>query len=167
MSRSLTGIAAELEALALLDFDPMNINADGAGRLQEICAELVERDDPERWAPLLYSLMERLDAADMGSPGPIVHLLEAWGGHPPLLAESLRRKPTPMTVWMANRLLNTGPSDAPEWLELLRRAVWHSAASPEAQADARDFLEHQAHAGHKTPSNVVNQPPMLAAGDGV
>ncbi|MGK5742107.1 hypothetical protein [Micromonospora sp. URMC 103] len=144
MSRSLTGIAAELEALTLLDFDPMNINADGAGRLQAICAELIERDDPERWAPLLYSLMERLDAADMGSPGPIVHALEAWSGYPPLLAESLRRKPTPLTVWMANRRLNTGSSDAPEWFELLRLAAGHSAASPEAQADARDFLEHQA-----------------------
>ncbi|MEH1165685.1 hypothetical protein V6V47_09885 [Micromonospora sp. CPCC 205539] len=144
MSRSLTRIAAELEGLTLLDFDPMNIDADGAGRLQAICAELVERDDPERWAPLLYSLMERLDDADLGSPGPIVHALEAWRGYPPLLAESLLRKPTPLTVWMANRLLNTGPSDTSNWLELLRLATRHAAASPEAQADARDFLEHQA-----------------------
>ncbi|MEU1398369.1 hypothetical protein ABZ403_20220 [Micromonospora zamorensis] len=144
MSRSLTVIAAELEALTLLDFHPMNANADGADRLQAICAELVERDDPERWAPLLYSLMERLDDADMGSPGPIVHTLEAWSGYPPLLAESLRRKPTPLTVWMANRLLNTDPSDATQWLELLRQSVGHSAASPEARADAEDFLEHQA-----------------------
>ncbi|MBQ1040780.1 MULTISPECIES: hypothetical protein [Micromonospora] len=144
MSRNLTGIAAELEALTLLDFHPMNVNADGADRLQTICAELVERDDPERWAPLLYSLMERLDDADMGSPGPIVHTLEAWSGYPSLLAESLRRKPTPLTVWMANRLLNTDRSDAPQWLELLRQAVGHSAASPEARADAEDLLEHQA-----------------------
>jgi hypothetical protein len=144
MSRSLTEIAADLEALTLLDFDSMNVNADGDDRLQEICAELVERDDPERWAPLLYSLMERLDKADLGSPGPIVHTLEAWSGYSPLLAESLRRRPTPLTVWMANRLLNSDPPDAPEWLELLRMVADHPAASAEARADARDFLEHQA-----------------------
>ncbi|MFG3604731.1 hypothetical protein [Micromonospora chersina] len=91
----------------------MNVDADGPDRLQAICAELVERHDPERWTPLLYSLIERLDDADMGSPGPIVHSLETWSGYRPLLAESLRRKPTPLTLWMANRLLNTGPSDAP------------------------------------------------------
>jgi hypothetical protein len=144
VNRSLTGIAAELEALTPLDFDPMNVNADGPDRLRAICAELVERDDPERWALPLYSLMERLDNADLGSPGPIVHTLEAWSGYPLLLAESLRRKPTPLTVWMANRLLNTNPADASQWFELLRRAAGHSAASPETRADARDFLEHHA-----------------------
>jgi hypothetical protein len=144
MNRSLTGVATELEALTLLDFDPMNVDAAGADRLQAICAELVQRNDPEQWAPLLYALMERLDDADMGSPGPIVHALEAWSGYPPILAESLHRKPTPLTVWMVNRLLNTDPSDASHWLELLRRTAEHSAASPKARADAQDFLEHQA-----------------------
>lgn len=144
MNRSLTEIATELEALTPPDFDPMNANADGHDRLQAICTELVERDDPERWAPLIYSLMERLDDADLGSPGPIVHTLEAWDAYPPLLAESLRRKPTPLTVWMTNRLLNTDPFNSREWLELLRLAAHHSAASAETRADARDFLEYQA-----------------------
>lgn len=144
MSRSLPEIAADLEALTPPDFDPMNVTADGPDRLQAICAELFERDDPECWAPLLYSLMERLDDADLGSPGPIVHTLEAWAGYPSGLAESLRRKPTPLTVWMTNRLLNTEPSDTPDWLALLRLATHHSAASTEARADAQSFLAHQA-----------------------
>jgi hypothetical protein len=144
VSRSLTEIAAELEALTLFDFDPMNIDANGDDRLRAVCTELAERDDPQRWAPLLYSLIERLDEADLGSPGPLVHTLEAWSGYRPLLAESLRRRPSPLTVWMANRVLNSDSPDALEWLELLRRAAEHPTASAQAQADASNFLEYQA-----------------------
>ena len=144
MSRNLTEVVADLDSLTVLDFDAMNVESRGDQRLSAICAELGERNDVERWAPLLYSFMERLDRADLGSPGPIVHLLEAWAGYRPLLAESLRRKPTPLTVWMANRVLNSDPPDATEWRNLLRNAQSHAAASTEAQTDARDFLEYQA-----------------------
>jgi len=78
MSRDLADVVADLDSLAVLDFDPMNVGSYGDERLRAICIELGERDDAEWWAPLLYSFMERLDEADLGSPGPIVHLLEAW-----------------------------------------------------------------------------------------
>ncbi len=144
MNRGLREIAADLQTLSLLDFDPMNVDADGDERLRALCTELAERDDPEQWAPLLYSLVERLDEADLGSPGPIVHTLEMWLGYQPLLAESLRRTPAPLTVWMANRVLNTDPPDAAVWIELLRSAANHPAASTQARTDARRFLAHQA-----------------------
>jgi hypothetical protein len=144
MSRSLAEIAADLDSFALLDFDPGNVEANGDDRLQAICTELRERDDAEQWAPLLYSLVERLDEADLGSPGPIVHTLEAWDGYRPLLAESLHGKPTQLTVWMANRVLNSDPPDAPAWLDRLREAANHPAASTDARTDARGFLDYQA-----------------------
>jgi len=142
----MTQIATDLDGLTPLDFDPMNVEAAGDRRLQEICAELRERDDAEQWAPLLYSLMERLHQADLGSPGPVVHALEAWDGYRRLLAESLRRKPTPLTVWMANRILNSNPPDFLTWHELLHVAANHPAASSETRADARDFY-YQAEPG--------------------
>jgi hypothetical protein len=43
--------------------------------------ELAQRDNPHRSAPVLYLLMERLDEADLRSPGPLVHMLEACGGY--------------------------------------------------------------------------------------
>jgi hypothetical protein len=144
VGRSLDDIAAELAALSRSDFDLGNVDANGARRLDAICTELTEQHDPQRWAPLLYSVMEGLDEADLGSPGPLVHTLEAWNGYRSLLAESLQRKPSPLTVWMANRVLNTDPPDAPEWLELLRRATAHPEAGPQARTDAYGFLEHQA-----------------------
>lgn len=144
MSRSLNDVAAALRALTPADFDLDNVEANGDERLAALCAELAERDDPQQWAPLLYSLMERLDDADLGSPGPIVHTLEACSGYQPALAESLRRKPTPLTVWMANRVLNLDAPDAAAWRELLHQAAKHPAASPQARSDARHFLEYQA-----------------------
>ena len=122
----------------------MNVESDGDDRLRAICAEVAERNDVAQWAPLLYSLMERLDEIDLGSPGPIVHVLEAWDGYGRLLAESLHRKPTSLTVWMVNRVLNIDPPDAPKWLDLLSSAQSHPAAASAAQAQARDFLEYQA-----------------------
>jgi hypothetical protein len=141
----LTEIAAQLDALDAADFDDMNAEADGPERLYAITDELAGRPDPQAWAPLLFRLLERLDTADLGSPGPVVHLLERSAGPAlhPLLAESVRRKPTPLTVWMVNRVLNAGPADAGAWLELLAGVEQAPGASPEAAAEARQFLAYQ------------------------
>jgi hypothetical protein len=141
----LTEIAAQLDALTAADFDDMNVDADGMDRLYAITDELSGRTDPQAWAPLLFRLLERLDTVDLGSPGPVVHTLERVPApvlHP-LLAESVRRKPAPLTVWMVNRVLNTGPPDASDWLALLAGVERAPAASPEALADARQFLAYQ------------------------
>jgi hypothetical protein len=45
---------------------------------------------------------------------------------------------------MANRVLNSDPPNALEWLELLGRAAEHPTASAQARADASSFLEYQA-----------------------
>jgi hypothetical protein len=141
----LTEIAAQLDALDAADFDDMNADADGVERLYPITDELAERTDPQAWAPLLFRLLERLDTADLGSPGPVVHLLERSAGpvYHPLLAESVRRKPTPLTVWMVNRVLNARPADAGSWLDLLAGVERTPGVSPEAAAEARQFLAYQ------------------------
>jgi hypothetical protein len=49
------------------------------------------------------------------------YTLESWPGrYEALLAESVRRKPSPLTVWMVNRILNARSPDADAWLTLLR-----------------------------------------------
>lgn len=145
MTDRLTEIAAQLDALTAADFDDMNADADGLERLYAITDELAGHPDPPAWAPLLLRLLERLDTADLGSPGPVVHLLEGSAGpaYHPLLAESVRRKPTPLTVWMVNRVLNAGPADAGTWLELLAGVERTPEVSQEAAAEARQFLAYQ------------------------
>lgn len=88
--------------------------------------------------------MERLDGVDLGTPGPLVHTLEAWrGSYEPLLAESVRRKPTLLSVWMVNRILNREPPDAESWVILLRSVAEHSAASAVTKAQAEHFIKYQ------------------------
>jgi hypothetical protein len=141
----LTEIAAQLDDLGPADFDDMNPSADGPERLQAVSDELAQRDDPQNWAPLLFALLERLDTVDLGSPGPVVHTLERWAGpeYRAMLAESVRRKPTPLTVWMVNRVLNANPQDADFWIDLLAGIERAPGVSAEAAAEARQFLTYQ------------------------
>ncbi|GAA3250201.1 hypothetical protein ACFO1B_39950 [Dactylosporangium siamense] len=138
------GLRAELDRLQPADFDDMHENADGVERLAAVCDELPGSADAQLWMPLLFALFERLNDVDLGSPGPAVHTLEATGsGYLPLLADSVRRKPTPLTVWMVNRVLNQHPSDRAAWMELLESVQGAPTASDEAVNDARRFLAYQ------------------------
>ena len=57
----------------------------------------------------LIQILEKYPDAELGSPGPIVHLLEGSeiSEHIELLSASIKRKPTVMTIWMAERCLRT------------------------------------------------------------
>jgi hypothetical protein len=59
------------------------------------------------------------------------------------LAASIRRKPTPLTVWMVNRILNGHPPNAEVWLDLLRNVRHHPTASPTTRTDAEQLLRYQ------------------------
>lgn len=71
--------------------------------------ELKYADDVRRE---LITIFERNPNANLGSPGPIVHALEESpvDEHVALLAESLRRHATVMTVWMAERCFRSNLS---------------------------------------------------------
>jgi hypothetical protein len=93
----------------------------------------------------MFGLLERFPDAEFGSPGPLVHELEAIPGYLPLLRDSVRRQPTYHTVWMINRLLNTKlPSEQrASWLLELRAAPEHPLASEQTRRSAEDFPEAQ------------------------
>jgi len=83
-----------------------------------------ELKDASACAPIMFRTMERLDNVELGTPGPLVHTLESWRGeYETLLAESVRRKPSPLTRWMVNRILNTQRPDSGMWLALLASAL--------------------------------------------
>ena len=144
MTRRIEEIAADLDSLTFRDFDYASTGANGWERLAQLCDELRAIDDPTVCAPVIFQTMERLDDADFGAPGPLVHTLETWRGrYEPFLVGSIHRKPTPLSVWMINRILNANPPDAGTWLALLRSVAEHSAATPEAKAQAIRFVEYQ------------------------
>src|SRR5215204_1805903 len=130
--RRLEQIAMDFDALTKSDF---GVGADGLDRLDQLCSE-VRKLGVKAGAPLLFRTMERLGDADLGTPGPLVHTLEAWKGFQPFLMESVERKPTPLSVWMLNRIINSEPPDAEEWLERLRKAGKHKKASRATKQEA-------------------------------
>lgn len=100
--------------------------------------------EPTQVIPAMFALLERLDGVDLGSPGPVVHLLESFGGHyEDDLELSLDRHPTPLTVWMVNRLMNRDLGDREAWLQRLESAARHPLASAETADDAMDFYAFQ------------------------
>jgi hypothetical protein len=144
MSRSIEAIAAEFEALRASDFDYANIGANGWERMDQLCDEMLALNDPAACAPILFRTMERLDNLELGTPGSLVHTLEKWPSiYEPLLVESIRRKPMPLTVWMINRILNAKPPDWEDWFTLLRSGVDHPKASAQTKAEALRFIKFQ------------------------
>ncbi|WP_075086620.1 hypothetical protein [Verrucomicrobium spinosum] len=61
------------------------------------------------------------------------------------LVESIRRKPTTLSVWMVNRILNvtSKPRQREFYLELLRLVIEHPEVSQTEQDQAQRFIEHQ------------------------
>lgn len=49
-----------------------------------------------------------------------------------MLADSVRRKPTPLTVWTVNRVLHQHPSDRAAWMALLESVQGAPTVSDEA-----------------------------------
>jgi hypothetical protein len=141
--RSLAAISADLESLGAPNFDLSRADADGAERIHSICDELVLGYAVDQVAPLLLSTAERLEECDLGSPGPIVHTLEALPGYEMHLIDSFKRKPTALTAWMVNRIANADGPRKVSWVGLLRESLGNPAASPAACEEIRGFLEFQ------------------------
>jgi hypothetical protein len=144
MPRHIAEIAADFDALTARDFDYTNAGARGWERLDELCDEMRKVNDAATCAPVMFRTMERLDGVELGTPGPLVHTLEMWrGGYEQLLTQSVRRKPTPLSVWMVNRILNVRPPDAESWMALLRSGADNPAASAGTKAEAQRFIAFQ------------------------
>src|ERR1041385_3310799 len=128
MPRTFDQILAGLGALKPEDFDLMRLESNGPERLNALTDELMLLPQPERGVRAMFEVMERLPESDLGSPGPLVHTLEQMRGHyESELVASIRRRPTPLAVWMVNRILNAtrSPEQKQIYLDLLRFAAEH------------------------------------------
>jgi hypothetical protein len=131
---------------ALDNFAPAE-EAENVGRLYEILDQLRPLS-PDLRSPVISAilgLIERHPEAELGTPGPLVHELEAIPGYEEFLRESVLRQPTDLGVWLVNRILNSEISIEARsgWLDVLRTVLTHPLASKESQLTASDFLEHQ------------------------
>ena len=114
--------------------------------LRGVVAEHAEEEEPAALFRHIFQFMEEHSSADLGTPGPLVHLVERY--YPMYvdeLRQSLKRKPTGLTVWMVNRILNA------KTMENVRKALMgdlaevkaHPLATSEVRAEADRFLKLQ------------------------
>jgi len=141
MTRSVDDLLTELQG-----FGPTDDASDNVHRLNEVLAGFDALPGCERIGPALLALLERYPTADFGTPGPLVHALEAQPGYAELLAASLERQPTELTAWMANRLLNSKlpREERALWLKRLTVVTSHPKAAVSVRDSSIRFLDFQA-----------------------
>ncbi len=143
MPRTFEQVMADFTALKPGDFDNEAI---GICKLNDLTDELMGLPQPERAIPALFDVMERMPDVEMGTPGPIVHTLEQMrGNYERELVESIKRRPTDLTVWMVNRILNATRDREQRqfYMDLLRFATEHPAATQFTKDRALDYIKHQ------------------------
>ena len=152
MQKTRAEIEVELNGLKPNDFDNRDETANGMERLYVLLPELAAVAPPSEAALTILKLIERLsDTPDLhdcelGTPGPMVHELEKLPGYEPQLIESVTRFPTPLTVWMVNRLMNALAKDDERWvqlLDLLKQSAVAANAALGAREEAKDFVLYQ------------------------
>ena len=143
MTRTFEQLLTELASLKPSDFHD---EFAGLDKLRGLADELMAQPQPERAIPALFAVMERMPYAQMGAPGPLVHTLERMRGHyEHELAQSIKRQPANLSVWMVNRILN-GTCDSRQrqiYLDLLHIAAAHPTAPNFVRHEAEDFIQYQ------------------------
>jgi hypothetical protein len=89
--------------------------------------------------------MEGNPQMDFGTPGPLVHFAERFygRGYDAKLIQSIQRRPTSITAWMLNRIINgTRQQEEPERLiSILGGIVESPSADPQTRQLAKHFLD--------------------------
>ena len=140
-------IITGLRTLGPSDFDYKNLDARGSERLSELTDALMATPGGSQEEAIreLFSVMERMPDADLGSPGPLVHTLEELKGYEQELIRSVRRCPCFLSVWMVNRILNADPpiDVRQSYMSLLSEATKRTDVPKEIRDQARHFIEFQ------------------------
>lgn len=74
----------------------------------------------------------------------MVHFLEEKNDYHKALKESLKRKPTVLTLWMVNRIINGVPeAEKSEWLSILETVSSNESTDDITKDEAKKYLEYQ------------------------
>ena len=140
MDRTVTDAINELNAFVATgdeyeDIEELDRLTDGLSKVPNAPAAL----------PALFGVLERHPDFFLGAPGPVVHTIEAIGGHAQELGNSIERTPVDLTVWMVNRLLNSALDvDARKsWIETLRAVADNPEVAEPVRNSAKQFLRFQ------------------------
>lgn len=130
-------IAMQLQRLALTeDFARASAELVEAWSLAQVGIEAVE--------PILR-FMEEHPSIDFGMPGALVHFVERFygKGYENNLIESVKKKPTPVTVWMLNRIINGAkyPQLKSQCIEIMKQIKANPLATEAVLEITNRFLQ--------------------------
>ena len=131
---------------SLSSLDPAQHTDNLVTLLYEITDLVEEESEISSCYRTIFKFTENCQDADIGSPGPFVHLIEKhYPDYVPELLESIKTKPTSSSVHMLNRILNSEltAEDRKNYLVLLKLASQNEAASEIVREEAIAFYEHQ------------------------
>ena len=129
-----------------IPFSDDDIENDNERFLANLMDELQTKPDFERVINPIFQLIERYPHADFGNPGPLVHTLESKSGsYEDCLQQSLNRRPTPLTVWMLNRIINGEKNSIirENLLSRLANLLTHPLIDDGTKEIVQGFIEYQ------------------------
>lgn len=90
----------------------------------------------------ILEFMEAHPHLDYGMPGALVHFVEEFDedGYVERLTNSINRKPTMLTVWMLNRVING--TQEPATKMILASTMRNAAANPRADKKTVEEINH-------------------------
>lgn len=92
----------------------------------------------------IIEFMENHPQADLGCPGPLAHFVEKFyrKGYEEILVRSLNKRPTQLTVFLLNRIINDmGNPDRESYIELMKRIACREDVESDAREAAVFFIE--------------------------
>ena len=130
-------VAAELEGLAKAD--------DFVGRSSELVEAWSSAGAGLETIDPILRFIETHPDVDFGSPGPLVHFAERFYlyGYEEKLLQSIARKPTSLTAWMVNRVLNgtKEPNKRQELVAVMKGIAAHPLADDVTRQTANRFAD--------------------------
>ena len=114
--------------------------------------DLQNKEDFELAFESIFNLFEKYPLIDFGMPGAFVHTLEKFvGRYEKYLFESLKRRPTPMTILMLNRIINAEKNIIikQNLIDRLQSYLDHPLVEKETADLIMDFVAYQ--------NKIINQ----------
>lgn len=113
--------------------------------INELTDMLRQNPDGHLACEEMINLLERHPEVEFGTPGEPIHTLEFFkGNYESFLFASLNRRPTQMTIWMYNRMINVQTGDERlKMIDQLKGYIAHPLADVEAVQTAENFYKYQ------------------------
>jgi len=132
--RSIAQIAADLHALNLS-------SGDASLRMDQLAEEIQQHPGGVALVENVLRLFESHPHKDFGAPGPLAHAIEGYygQGYEKELAASIRRLPTTLTLWLANRIANARDDNSATFAALLQEVSTRRDIDPGIAKEALHF----------------------------